>query len=183
MADGSTLNEAMLIGAFALAGTIIGGIITYLATRSSDNRKWKQEKEYRLKEYERAALAKALEWIDPMHNAISKATTLASSFVTGKTDQDELARQWPSLLSQLTEYDIDPRYRFFLPDGTYLGGFAIIRELDNLLTKTVFVGQLARLQKINAKEWENFLEQLSLINDKFETYRDQMIESYKETFT
>jgi len=183
MADGSTLNEAMLIGAFALAGTIIGGIITYWVTRSSDNLKWEQEKKDRLKEYEREAFAKALEWIDPMYNAISRATTLAFSFANGTIDQEKLFKRWPPLLSQLTEYDIDPRYRFLLPDGTYLGGHVIIQELDNLLTKTVSFGQQVRLQKTNPKEWENFSEQLSLINDKFEFYRDRMIESYKETFT
>ena len=75
------MSKSILDALLVLASVIIGGMITYLTTRSLENKRWKQQKTDKLQELRREALGLALEWIPPIEIALSQATMTSSGFL------------------------------------------------------------------------------------------------------
>jgi hypothetical protein len=64
-----------------LAGTLVGGLITYWVTRSVELQKWRREKQDRLAAAKREAIAKALGWLDPMDRSLTTVNLQVSSLL------------------------------------------------------------------------------------------------------
>ncbi|GEM_PF-6001964 len=61
-----------------LIGVIIGGLVTYFTTRAVEDRKWKREIRYEKQKELREGIAVALEWINPLHNALTRASLMST---------------------------------------------------------------------------------------------------------
>lgn len=177
-----TMSRVVLDVLAILCGAIVGGLITFFAMRAIERQRWRQDKADRLAQMKREALAHALEWLDPMDRAISRASTLTSAFLQGTLEHEELMKGWPALLSQLAPRDIPPRLRVFLPKGAYAKGNAIVLSLDRLLTETVRSGQELRLGKDRSQGWENCFTQVTSIQEAISTLKHELEAHYKETF-
>ena len=121
--------------ASALLGTIIGGIISYFSVRSSDNRKWKQEKIDRVSIQRTEAIGMALEWCKPIRKNILKAQLLTGSFLQEWLQPDDLRSQWPDMLSTLTQLDLPARLQVWLPPDTYQRAVDIAADVNNFVSK------------------------------------------------
>jgi len=132
-------NNELICGIFnslipltsALLGIIIGGLISYLSVRASDNRKWAQEKVDRISKEQRDAIGMALEWCEPIRRNISKARLLTGTFLQGWISTDDLRSQWPNMLTTLAHVNLPARLQVWLPPDTYKSALDIAAEVDN----------------------------------------------------
>lgn len=102
---------------FPLVGVVIGGLVSYLVTSGAERQRWRQAKRDRLAEAERRGIKVALQWLDPMDRAISKANLLLSSHLHGELEHEEFITAWPRLLDELAHHDIPKELRVLLPAG------------------------------------------------------------------
>ena len=109
-----------------LLGVIVGGIITFLTTWTIENQKWKQQKKDKYLQDRREALGMAMDWIDPIDQAINHAISLSSPF-GGKLE--EWRQYWPNLQGEIAKIDLRPRHRVLLHEDIYAGARPIIRCL------------------------------------------------------
>lgn len=163
----------------SLVGILIGGAIAYISVRSSDNRKWEQEKKDKLSVERREAIAIALEWFNPFRDAMTKARLLTGSYLQGRIDKERLRTRWPDLISHPGLKDPPPRLQVWLRTDTYKRAFSIIGKLDN------FVFEINRYPP-TADEWANQFSQYSDylfdLEKELEDLEKDLMEEYQQTF-
>lgn len=178
---GSFIISKVIIDVFApLLGTLIGGLITYFSTRAVENRKWEQQKRDRLQEQRREASAIALEWLDPIRNALTKASLISSASLYERRSAEELRKSWPDLLTALSRMDPPTKLQVLLPASTYERGLQIIHGLDELRTFTIFN------TPSKPEDWQVRLEQctkhIATLQNILSSLEKDLLEEYQQTF-
>lgn len=177
-----TISQGVLNLIGPLAGTIVGGLITYFVTRAIESQKWKQEKQERLSEIRRQGIALALDWLDPIDLSISRVSSRVSSILHGAIEHEEIFETWPNLISQLAKMDIPVKVRVLLPDDIYPRGQQIFRELEELRTKAVEAAQEMKIKKTPSPALADCIDRLKKLDALLNELRMMLIEEYKSTF-
>jgi hypothetical protein len=162
-----------------LIGTIIGGLISYCSIRSSDNRKWQQEKKDRLSTERREAIGMALEWFDPFRAAIMKARLLMNSYSIGMIDSEGVRTQWPDLLNHPGLKDLPPRLQVWLQSDTYKKAIEIVADLNNFVYK---LNPLPSAEGERREYFSDFPDFFNGLDQKLKQLESELIEEYKRTF-
>jgi hypothetical protein len=68
-----------------------------LTTLAIERQRSRRERAERLAALKREALSAALEWIEPMRNAHTGASSIALAVVRGDLDEDHVRQRWPNL--------------------------------------------------------------------------------------
>jgi len=166
-----------------LVSVITGGLITYLTTRSMENKKWEQQKKDKLQEQRREAIGLALEWLAPIDEALMRGSAAARAFMHKSIDRDTLVKGWPELSITLARKDIPARLQVLLSPSTYRLISEIIEQLANLQ----FTSLRSDPEKVeSAEEWiekaRTIDSQALHIRNLEDTLRKELIEEYKKTF-
>lgn len=177
-----TISQGVLNVIGPLAGTVVGGLITYFVTRAIECQKWKQAKQERLSEICRQGMAQALEWLDPIELSISEASMRVSSILHGSIEYEEVFKTWPNLISQLAKMDIPARVRVLLPEDLYPRGHQIFRELEELRSKAVAAAQEMEQMKRPSPALRECFDQLRNLDTLLNDLRLKLIADYKSTF-
>jgi len=177
-----TISQGVLNVIGPLAGTVVGGLITYFVTRAIEYQKWKQAKQERLSEVRRQGMAQALEWLDPIELAISGASMRVSSVLHGSIEHEEVFETWPNLISQLAKMDIPVKVRVLLPEDIYPRSQQIFLELEELRAKAVEAAQEMKLKKRPSPALRECFDRLKKLDALLNDLRVKLIEEYKSTF-
>ena len=127
-----------------LLSALLGGFMSYLATVSVDRRRWNRERRERLAAEKREALARALDWIDPLEHAVNWAEPLATAALQGTVDEERVQKYWPNLLADLKRYELPPRLRVLLPPDIFEDAIGIARQVFTLRSAVVACSQALR---------------------------------------
>jgi phosphate/sulfate permease len=163
-----------------LIGTLVGGFITYISTRTVENRKWEQQKRDKFQEQRREAIALALEWLDPIRSALSKATLITSSKLFNRRSDEDFRKSWPNLLATLSQMDPPARLQVMLPQNTYERGLHIIHGLDELRS-FLLIDQPTNKEELQAK-FEQCSHHLSVLQNTLRSLEKDLTDEYKRTF-
>lgn len=139
------LISKLLMMAGPLLGALVGGIISFFTARGVERQKWRRERQEKLAGLKRDALAAALEWIEPMRNAESRASSLVMAAIQGDVDDEHFLKEFPNLLGELVKKDLPASQRAVLSDNVYARGHRIVRDIDELNYLGVKYGQEARV--------------------------------------
>lgn len=165
-----------------VVGVLVGGVVTYWATASVAERRWKQDKRDRRAAAEREAIAKALEWLDPIDRAIGTANMEVSSLLQFHRDDEEFLGSFPNVLSALSKLDPTPAERVLLPAGSYEQGLKITSTLDQVRREAVMWFQRAKMEN---KPMLGLLEcgkTLDAASRDAEALRAMLTKAYTDTF-
>jgi len=175
------ISKSLLDVVSPLVGTLIGGLITYLATIAVENRKWRREKKDKLQEQKREAFACALEWITPIDIALNRASMLISSYQWQRIDKNKFLRDFPDLISSLPP-DLPAHLRIFLEDA-YPKSLEIVRGFDDLKFT-------ALMRRETIADTETFIEAIEQCNElisdlhtKLDSLSNYLREEYFKTFS
>ena len=94
-----------------LLGALVGGLIASLTARSIERQRWRQERREKLTGLRRDALSAALEWIEPMRNAETRASSLVMAAIQGNFDHENFLKEFPYLLGELVREDLPASQR------------------------------------------------------------------------
>ncbi len=155
----------------ALIGTLIGGFISYWATKTVEDRKYQREKKDKLREQQREALAFALEWIDPLIDTISQVLHLTGNYLKDSLDKDAFERDYPNLMASIASLQPPARLKVLLPETTY----PRISEIAS---------DLGILKSMALDNWDKneFIVVLGNTSRKVLELRDDLIKDYRKTF-
>ena len=178
------MSKPLFDALILLAGVVVGGFITYLTTRALDTRKWKQQKADRLQERRRDALELALQWIPPIHFALSQASLLVSRFLKDDISTNEFLKRWPRLLHQLIKKDLPLGLSVLLPPNVISRSELIVKQLEELQTFALSSKHKTKLQKDEwIKRFHSFSEKGDIIQINFEKFKRELISEYINTFS
>ncbi len=155
-----------------LIGTLTGGLITFLVTRATEDRKWQREIRYKAQEERREAIAIALEWIAPLEQALTKASLISNSFQFGRIDQQRFLGDYPDVISRLTKLDPPARLRVFLPKDAYSISFEVIDGLE----------QLKHLSFDGLETFKACSDLVTSLREKVQKLQTYLEEEYRKTF-
>ena len=139
-------SKDVLAVLFPLLGTVIGGLITYWAIVTAENRRWRRERQRRVQRHKREAIALALEWLEPIKIVLHKAASIATTSFSDHPEQSAKAlREFPDVDVELKRLNLDPprHLQLFLREGAYSKVRAIkseLRKLRRLTEVTVRLG-------------------------------------------
>lgn len=153
----------------AIGGALIGGITAIFPNLIIERFKGRRERQDKLMALRREALGAALEWIEPMRNAESRASLLVMSAIQGQVSHEDFLEKFPYILGDLVKRDLPANQRAVLPDNIYGRGHSIIRAFDELQYLGVKYGQEA---KVLGKLMAGFQE----CSTKLEAIRNQIAE-------
>lgn len=169
-----------------LVGVIIGGLVTYLTTRQVEYAKWRWEKADRHKQDLREAIGEALNWVNPITNAVTTATMIANSLAQGRQTRDDITRDWPNLIGELARRELIPRQSALLPDEFYSRGLEIARKVEEL--KFLMLGTQPT-PETDREQFDRYvhnyailLDLCSELNTMAESYRRDLQDAYRETY-
>jgi hypothetical protein len=166
----------------ALLATLIGGLLTYLATALAEHRRWKREKRDRFSGEQREAIALALEWIEPLESAVIWASALAGAALRGNHNQEAVHEQWPHVLTDLKTRDLPARLRAVLPDAVYQGAFDIVRQLDGLRIQAVACSQALAAGQRPVPGYEEAFKNIGRLEDSLSAFKTKLAGLYRESF-
>jgi hypothetical protein len=176
------LISKLLTMAGPLLGALVGGLIASLTAWSVERQRWRHERQEKLLGLRREALTAALEWIEPMRNAETRASFLVMAAIRGDFDHDQFLKEFPYLLGELVKKDLPANQRAVLPDNIYERGHQIVRDMEQLSYLGVQFGQKATVM---GKPMAGFRE----CSNKLETIRQQITEletdlrkAFRQTF-
>jgi hypothetical protein len=129
-----------------LLGVVVGGLISALSTWGLEHRRWRRNRSEKLEALRRDALTAALEWIEPMRNAESHASSLVMAVIRGDVDDEQFLEEFPYLIGDLAKKDLSASLRAILPDDGYSRGHEIVRNLEELRFLGVRFSKEARLK-------------------------------------
>ena len=132
--------DRILVLLLPLLGVLVGGLMTYFATRSVETRRWKQQKRDRLAEGRRDAISQALAWLDPMDRTLTTVNMLVSSLLQLHIEDEDFLDRFPSLNSELAKSDVQPGIRPLLPIYAYQDGSNIVRGFGSIRVSQRYFG-------------------------------------------
>ena len=156
-----------------LVGTLTGGLITFLVSTATDNRKWRREKGYKLQEQRREAIGIALEWIAPLQQALTKASLVSSAYQFRRIDRAKFSKDYPYVISSLVELEPSAKLRALLPKDAYRMSFEIIHGLE----------ELKHLSLEGLETFKACSDVVSALRAKVENLQSYLEEQYRATFS
>ena len=172
----------LLTMAGPLLGAVVGGLATYFVMSRVEHQKWRQERHEKFLSLKRDALAAALEWIEPMRNAESRASSLVMAVISGDIDDEHFLERFPYLLGELVTRDLPANQRAVLPDGVYVRGHRIRRKLDEVRYLGVRHGQEAKLRGKPYTGFQECSDKLNAISQQIEGLETDLREAFRKTF-
>lgn len=166
----------------SLAGVLVGGLVTYLATRTIETQRWGQEKKNRLATAKREAIGRALAWLDPMDRALTSANLMVSSLLQFTLEYEEFYLRFPHLIADLAKMDLPADLRLLLPPRVYAEGHQIVRAFDEVHTQAILLGQRAKLEGKPMLGLKECGEKLDAIGRQIEGFREKLSQAYLATF-
>jgi hypothetical protein len=167
-----TVSKSIVDALFPLLGVIIGGLVTYYTTRSLESRKWKLEKDQKIKEQKREALALALEWVSPLRNEVIRASGVSIAYQKGTITEEEYRKRQPTSTG-LPIVDPPAKLRVFLPADIYPKLLDIVRSFDDLYYDG-FCQREGGLVEVLGKNTE--------LKRKLDEMEDRLVSEYRATF-
>ncbi len=161
-----------------LIGVLAGGFVTYLTSKSIEDRKWNRELKYKRQEEKRKSIAMALEWIEPLQQALSKAMLLSSRYqMYGDQppmgiSQEEFNQKYPDVISTLAKHDLPANLRVLLPGDAYKKSFEIIAGLEDL--------RILPLRGI--KEFGKAGDLINSLQTKLDSLQQALSDEYEKTY-
>ena len=149
------ISKSVFDALMVMSGVVVGGLMTYLTTRSIENKRWEAQKQDRLQEHRRQALGLALEWIPPIELAVENAAMIASDYLDNQTSETEFVKKWPNLLHELAKRDLPMRLNVLVPISIQQQTDAIVDEVRFLQSYTLSVKWT---RKAEQTEWLNNIQ-------------------------
>ncbi len=172
----------LLTMAGPLLGAIVGGLISALSTWGLERQRWRRDRREKLAALRRDALSKALEWIEPMRNAESLASSLVMAAIRGDVDDEQFLKEFPNLIGDLAKKDLSGSLRAVLPDDAYDRGHEIVRDLGELRILGVKYGQEVRLKGEAMVGFQECSAKLDVIGKRITTLETDLRKAFCETF-
>lgn len=182
MSEGERLFWEIWSRVGPLAGVIVGGLVSFLVAFGVDRRRWKHEREEKLAGIERDALAAALEWINPMRNAQTKASLLVVSLLRGEIDVEAFHRDFPQLSAELAKRDPRADQRAVLPDEIYQAGHRIVYALDDLRLTAVRHSAEAWTSGPFMAGYPECEAKLKSLNEDITSLEDRLRRAFRQSF-
>ncbi len=174
--------STLLTIAGPLLGAIVGGFITFFVMRSVERQRWRQERQEKFLSLKRDALADALEWIEPMRNAETLASSLVMAAIRGDIDDEHFLKEFPYLLGELVKKELPANQRAVLPDNVYTRGHRIVRALDEVRILGVKYGQEARVMGKPLAGFQECSAKLDAIGQQITELETDLREAFRRTF-
>ncbi len=165
-----------------LIGVVIGGLISAFSTWRIENQKWRRDRKEKLDVLRRDALAVALEWLEPMRNAETRASLLVMSAIQGTVDDEQFLNEFPYLLGDLVKQDLPGNLRAVLPNDAYARGYEIVRNIYNLRILGVKYGQEARRKGIPMVGFDECNAALATISKQIIALETDLQNAFRSTF-
>lgn len=165
-----------------LLGVFIGGLIAYLTARGVEKRRWKQERQEKLAGLQRDAMSAALEWIEPMRNAETRASSLVMAAIQGNFDHEQFLKEFPYLLGDLVKKDLPADQRAVIPDNIYERGHRIVRDLEQLIPLGVKFGQEASVMNKPMTGFQECSNILDTIHKQISELETDLRKAFRKTF-
>ena len=134
------MSEAL----YGLIGVALGGLLSFLSSFWSENKKWKRERNLEKNRDLRTALGTSVKWIDHMQNSYYHASVISQNFLQKKINEDEFRKEWPKLQSALAKMDVEQKFIPILPSKVYSEGNQILKMFENAFIKSISIGQSFR---------------------------------------
>jgi hypothetical protein len=116
----------------AIIGVIVGGWIANYSSSTLQKREWKRQDFIEQAKPKREAIEIALQWIQPMRSYLIKAEAVASSYLFGHLNIDELRERYPRLITnKLVEFDVPAHLIPYLPEHTYDRGYLVNKLFED----------------------------------------------------
>ncbi len=144
--------------------------------------RWRRERQEKLTGLKREALAAALEWIEPMRNAESRASGLVMSAIRGEVSHEDFLERFPYLLGDLVKKDLPANQRAVLPDNVYARGHGIILEFDELQYLGVRYGQKAKVMGKLMAGFQESSAKLDTIGKQISELETDLKKAFSKTF-
>ena len=176
------LISKLLTMAGPLLGALVGGLISFFTARGVERQRWRRERQEKLAGLKRDALAAALEWIEPMRNAESRASSLVMAAIRGDVDNEHFLKEFPYLLGELVKKDLPASQRAVLPDNVYARGHRIVRDIDELNYLGVKYGQEARVIGKPMVGFQECSGKLDAIGEQISELETDLREEFRRTF-
>lgn len=176
------MSEKLITMAGPLLGVIIGGLIAYLTARCIESQRWRHERQEKLSGLQRDAMAAALEWIEPMRNAETRASSLVMAAIQGDFDHEQFLKEFPCLLGDLVKKDLPADQRAVLPDNIYERGHWIVRDMDQLKHFGVKFGQEATVKDKPMAGFQECGNRLDTIRKDISELETDLREAFCRTF-
>jgi len=165
-----------------LLGVIVGGLITYFVSSRIERQRWRHERQEKLLLLQRDALAAALEWIEPMRNAETRASSMIMAAIRGDFDHDKFLKEFPYLLGELVKKDLPANQRAVLPDNIYKRGQQIIREMDELSFLGVKFGQETIAMGKPMPGFQDCNKKLDSVHEQISGLENDLRKAFRQTF-
>lgn len=165
-----------------LLGALVGGLIASFSAWTLDRQRWRRDRQEKLAALGRDALAAALEWIEPMRNAETRASSLVMATIRGDVDDEHFLKEFPYLLGDLVKSDLSASQRAVLPNGVYARGHRIVREVDELRILGLKYGQEARVMGKPMAGFQECSAKLKAIERQVSELETELRQAFRETF-
>ena len=180
------MNEEVVSRLLAMAGplvgVVIGGLISALSTWGLDRQRWRRDRREKYAALRRDAIATALEWIEPMRSAESRASLLVTAAINGDVDAEQFLSEFPHLVGDLAKKDMSGVLRAVLPEDAYTRGLEIVRSLDELRFLGVKYGQEARVKGRPMAGYQECSAVLDAIRQRITRLETDLRKGFSETF-
>ena len=124
----------------------------------------------------------ALEWIEPMRNAETRASSLMMAAIRGDVDDEHFLTKFPHLLSELVKKDLPPNQRAALPDNIYERGHRIVHDMETLRYFGVKYGQEARVMGKPMAGFQECSNKLDTLGKQISELETDLREAFRRTF-
>ena len=165
----------------SIAGTLLGVVAGGLLSIITERQKWRHDRQEKLAALRRDGLAAALEWIEPMRNANSRASSLVMAAIQGEIDDERFYKDFPNLIGVLAKQDLQANQRAVLPEDVYPRGLRIVKELDELYTLGVRYGQISRVKRKPMAGFQECSAKLEAVGKHISQLEADLRKSYIET--
>ncbi|HEO70030.1 MAG TPA: hypothetical protein ENN80_02130 [Candidatus Hydrogenedentes bacterium] len=179
---GEDLLSMLLTMAGPLLGVLLGGLITFLTMSGVERQRWRHERREKFLGLKRDALAASLEWIEPMRNAETRASSLVMSAIRGEIDDEHFLNEFPHLLGDLVRKDLAASQRAVLPDNIHARGLRIVRELDELRFLGAKYCQEARVRSKPMVGFQECSAKLDTIGQQITALDTDLRKAFRGTF-
>ncbi len=166
-----------------LLGVVVGALLSWLAAAGLERARFRHERGEKLAGLRREAISAALEWIDPMRNALIKASSLVTAAIHGRFDDEAFLRDYPYLLGELKKHDLTGAQRAVLPDGVYSRGHDVVRQFDELQFLGVEHGEQATARGKTLSGFDEISNKIDEIDSKIESLESDLRAAFQSTLS
>lgn len=165
-----------------LAGVAVGGVVSYFVNRRAEHHRWRQQKQDRLAEAKRQAIAKALSWIEPIEQALTSVQLKVGALLQLDMTDEKFLMTYPALTSTLAKRDATPEQRVLLPEDIYAAGHLILREMEELQHVAIRHAQETRLHNNPTPGHAECWAIIDKMREQHNGLRERLHKLYLETY-